>query len=314
MKILDPIRKYNGFDTMFIKSLAEENGYTFITSANADHDESGLYVNEVTHTEKRDLLKFALEDLECEYYTANFMHISYGEMSKELSSTLKSRESTNEARYKVQIFSIKLPYNVESVYVESRTNVTLNNILGISSVSFKEVDRINLEGDFSAFFRVYVPKGEEVNAFTILAPNIMILLLEQAGDYDFEFAGNRIYFYQTFGYIAGDTTPLKITTYKELLEFGTKSAKNIVRASRPVTVEDNFIPMWKLYSVNTIVSVLFIFGGLFYLFIVFVLFMTPLLWPLLLLLLAPLFVKYRLLIKRKNKLITNWLRNSTNIK
>jgi hypothetical protein len=308
MDYTNNVRKYQGFDSSFIHTLARQNNYSYISEGATTEDESGLYVNQHTDAKKEDLLQFKIEDLECEYYTANFVPIWYAtsETGKTMSDTLKQAGGTDQTRYKVQVFSIKLPYNVESIYVESRTNITLNNVLGVSSVAFKESERVDLEGDFSTFFRVYIPKGEEVNAFTILAPNIMVLLLEQAGDYDFEFAGNRIYFYQTFKAISGATTPIKATTYKDLLEFGIKSAKSVVRTSRPVMVKDNFTPMWELYGTNGLVTILILLVFAFYFFTFFYMILIPPLWPVLIIILSPLFLRYYLLMRRRKRLLANW--------
>ncbi len=54
----------------------------------------------------------------------------------------KGSESGLGVEYQVQVFAITLPYTVEDLYVESRTNMTLNNILGLSSVVFKDSRRV----------------------------------------------------------------------------------------------------------------------------------------------------------------------------
>jgi hypothetical protein len=216
--------------------------------------------------------------------------------------------SAEYGRTQVQVFSIDLSYNVENLYVESRTNITLNNILGVKSVTFKESENVQLEGDFSYFFRAYVPKNEQINAFTILAPNIMLQLLADGGDYDFEFSGSKIYFYKTFGLVLSGTIPLTPNNYHQMLEFGIKSAQSLARASRPAKLTDTTVipKMWELYGFGgTQIAFTMLFVIVSFFFLLTCIFFPPF-WPLGIIIAAIYYTKYRRLLKKRARLISNW--------
>jgi hypothetical protein len=77
-----------------------------------------------------------------------------------------------------------------------------HRVLGIGASnlpgSFASAQRLGLEGDFDRFFRLYVPQGYERDALYVLTPDLMALLVDQAGTgaaFDVEVVDDRMYFY-----------------------------------------------------------------------------------------------------------------------
>jgi hypothetical protein len=301
--------RFSDFDQDYILSLAKDRNWTYAKESYGGADESGLYVNPKTNTRKLYALQMMIDGLKCEYYTADFIPVIYA--NSRMMGSLASGDKVNESdiRFRAQVFAVSLPYAIENLYVESRTNITLNNILGVSSVIFRDSRKVVLEGDFNLFFRVYTPKDEELVAFTILAPNIMVNLLEDGGDYDFEFSGNRIYFYQTFRYSTPTKITLKKAAYDGLLSFGVSSAQTMARAARPTKVLDAGTPrtsMWQLYGTSNVKLVVLLFVIFSSFCLIFLSIVIPLLWPVAILLAASFYVRYRSLMKRRKRLVSEW--------
>jgi len=60
---------------------------------------------------------------------------------------------------------------------------------------FEQGEKLTLEGDFSSYFDVRVPKGYETEAYQLLTPDVMANLIDKAKDINFEFSGNKMYIY-----------------------------------------------------------------------------------------------------------------------
>lgn len=288
---------FKDFTPDYIQTLAASHGMTYSISTTSADKESGVYNNVKTDTLELHKLDMVVEGLPCEYYTASYIPIL----------AAGAQGGTHELRTYVQIFAVTLPYEVEPVYVESRTNVTINNMLGLSSVIFKEEKLVELEGDFNYYFRVHVPKDGEINAFTILAPNVMVRLLEDAGDFDFEFSKNKIYFYQTFPYTRPDAVPLTKKQYDDLLKFGIESARAMARAARPTKqLSGSSTAMWEIYGASKKklgLMIGLIMGGIFFIMMCLAI---PLMWPLLIPLGLFARYRYRRLMTKKRRLIERW--------
>ena len=290
-------RFFKDFTPDYIQALARSRGATYTASTTSSDLESGIYNNTKTNTTELHKLDIIIDGLACEYYTAHFVPI--------LASGVQG--GSGELRTYAQIFSVTLPFEVEPVYVESKTNVTISNMLGLSSVIFKEERLVELEGDFNRYFRVHVPRDGEISAFIILAPNVMLRLLEDTGDFDFEFARNKIYFYQTFPYTRPDAIPLSKKQYDDLLSFGIETAHFMTRAARPAKqLGGSKIAMWEIYGTSEKklgLMVGLLFGGMFFILTCLII---PLLWPLLI----PIWLygrhRYKQLILKKKQLIERW--------
>lgn len=287
---------FKDFTPDYIQTLAKSYGMTYTTSTTSVDKESGIYNNIKTDTTELYKLDMIIDGLSCEYYTANYTPL-----------LALRQKNAHDFRTYVQVFAVTLPYEVEPVYVESRTNVTINNILDISSVVFKDSRLVELEGDFNYYFRVHVPNDGEINAFTILAPNVMVRLLEDAGNFDFEFSRNKIYFYQTLPYTTADTISLTKEKYDDLLKFGVESARAMARAARPTKqLSGAGTAMWELFGASTKklgVIVGLVVGGVFFIMMCLII---PLLWPLLIPIGLFAHYRYRKLLTKKRRLVERW--------
>lgn len=308
-----PENKYTfkDFDESYILNLATQRNYTYTRECTSSGIDDSLYNNPATDTNELFKLEFVQDGLKCTYYTAAYTPVilKNNQLLAGLDAMAQSETSNVPTNlFLTQVFSVELPHDVEYLYVESRTNLTLNNILGLHSIDFKDSETVQLEGDFNDFFRVHTPAGQGVSAFTILAPNIMLKVLQSASDYDFEFSKNKIYFYQTFAVFQQGRIPLNRATYDALLKFGIDSAREMARAARPAKVVDtsSYQPMWKLFggdNAKIIRSFMLVTGA--FMFLIMVL-LIPLFWPLLLILVAIFFVKYLKLKRKRKKLIERY--------
>lgn len=300
--------RYKDFDFGYIQQLAAQNGHTYVES-NKNTRGINIYDNKYTHTTEFQKLSFAVDGLPCEYFTAFYSPLIIDKQASFLAPNLaESAAKTPMGQFQVQVFVVTLPFEVEDLYVESKTNMTLNNILGLSTVVFHDTKRVQLEGDFNSFFRVYVPEGEEINAFTILAPNVMLNMLKNAGNYDFEFSGNKVFFYRTFSYFEGGRINLSKKDYENLLAFGMGAARSMARAGRPAKVtENNNTKMWELYGTkNTASYFAMVALTLLSVLLVFLCFVIPLLWPVAIILLIVFAFKYLRLKSKRRKLLASY--------
>lgn len=56
--------------------------------------------------------------------------------------------------------------------------------------------RVSLEGDFDKYFALYAPEGYERDARYVFTPDLMVLMIDKAHDFDAEVVDTGIYFYQ----------------------------------------------------------------------------------------------------------------------
>jgi hypothetical protein len=62
-------------------------------------------------------------------------------------------------------------------------------------MQFSQSQRIHLEGDFSRYFALYAPDTYAITALTILAPDVMEIVMRYAGLCDIEIIDDKVYFY-----------------------------------------------------------------------------------------------------------------------
>jgi hypothetical protein len=164
------------------------------------------------------------------------------------------------ARAFMLVFAIELPRPTVPVYITSRTRFTFNAIVGYHSPpALKGIQKNTLEGDFSEFFAVYSRDKHALDAYTTVVPNLMVDLLTKASEYDIEFAGNYVYFYQPYNpasVVMGGTEKvlMKLSTqdYIDMRDFGLKYGSKFVRAARPSTgdIPADTKPLWQLVNEN----------------------------------------------------------------
>lgn len=60
------------------------------------------------------------------------------------------------------------------------------------NASFHADQKLTLEGNFESYFDFFSPRGLQVDALTVLAPNFMEILMTSAVDFDVEFYGREL--------------------------------------------------------------------------------------------------------------------------
>lgn len=91
-------------------------------------------------------------------------------------------------------FRIRLPGALPHMVLEARRN---RRWFGRSNLPwrFPSAQSLSLEGDFDRSFRLRVPQGNEQDALYIFTPDLMVLLMDRAADYDVEIVDDWMYVY-----------------------------------------------------------------------------------------------------------------------
>ena len=61
--------------------------------------------------------------------------------------------------------------------------------------TFDRSQVLSLEGDFNTHFTLYAPKGSEADALYVFTPDLMALLIDEAGDFDVEIVDDWMFVY-----------------------------------------------------------------------------------------------------------------------
>jgi hypothetical protein len=86
------------------------------------------------------------------------------------------------------VFEIKLPRVLPQFVIDSQIEAVL-------PILFDKSQKIELEGDFHKYFDLYAPDTYGVSALTLLAPDVMEVLLEYAARCDIEVVQDKLLFY-----------------------------------------------------------------------------------------------------------------------
>lgn len=87
------------------------------------------------------------------------------------------------------IVRISLPKSFPQVVLDSNKN---DRIQSSVRTEYDPSQRLSLEGDFEKYFDLYVPAGVQINALSLLAPNMMQILMNHSGLFDVEFRDNEL--------------------------------------------------------------------------------------------------------------------------
>lgn len=88
---------------------------------------------------------------------------------------------------------LKLPRRLPHMVLDARKN----NFLGISNlpISFKNAQKLQLEGDFNKYFTLYCPKQYERDALYVFTPDIMAMMIDMGAKYDVEIIDDKLFLY-----------------------------------------------------------------------------------------------------------------------
>ena len=82
--------------------------------------------------------------------------------------------------------------------------------------TFHSSQVLSLEGDFNTHFTLYAPQGSETDALYIFTPDLMALLIDEAGDYDVEIVDDWMFVYSPLPFAAGGDSSAHAATYSRL--------------------------------------------------------------------------------------------------
>jgi hypothetical protein len=99
----------------------------------------------------------------------------------------------NSVVYSRSVMVIEIPDVVSHFIFNSKLNNTANTGGNLEQYSKSQI--LGLEGNFSEFFDILVPNGDENDALTILSPNAMQYLLSDLASYDIEVVANKLLIY-----------------------------------------------------------------------------------------------------------------------
>ena len=91
-------------------------------------------------------------------------------------------------------FRLRLPGPLPHIVLEARRN---RRWFGRSNLPwrFASSQSLSLEGDFDRYFKLHVPAGHEQGALYIFTPDLMVLFMDRAADYDVEIVDDWMYVY-----------------------------------------------------------------------------------------------------------------------
>lgn len=92
---------------------------------------------------------------------------------------------------------VDLPYLIICVQLpKTFPHVVLNGIKneGGAQFLFKNSKRVSLEGTFDHYFRLYIDKNENIDALSIVTPDIMACIIDKNLKQDLEINGDKLYF------------------------------------------------------------------------------------------------------------------------
>lgn len=75
---------------------------------------------------------------------------------------------------------------------------------------------LSLEGDFDSHFRLFVPTGYERGALYVFTPDLMALMIDEAGDFDVELRDDRLFVYARGGFRLQD--PATWARFERIIE------------------------------------------------------------------------------------------------
>lgn len=81
-----------------------------------------------------------------------------------------------------------------------------NNVFGMSNLpkTFSRDQVLSLEGDFDRYFTLYAPREYENDALYVFTPDLMALLIDEAGAFDVEVIDDWMFVYSTTAFRMGD--------------------------------------------------------------------------------------------------------------
>lgn len=173
-------------DILGLKNFLEENGLTF--DVKKDEVRSGMIFNRGRNRTFRTLFEGSAQNGRL-IEVANYTYVI---------GVGKNRREETWGFIRIEL-SRQLP---RMVIDGRRNNFITTNLPEI----FDESQLLQLEGNFSDVFDVYVPAGYENDALYILTPDVMALILDKADGFDIEITGGQLFVYAEGGFDIRDAS------------------------------------------------------------------------------------------------------------
>jgi hypothetical protein len=122
--------------------------------------------------------------------------------------------------------ALQLDRKLPNMVLDSREN---NSFFGSDlPISFNRNQVLSLEGDFDKHFTLYCPKEYEQDALYVFTPDLMALLIDDAGSFDVEIVDDWMFVYSPRRF-----EPLSVPTYQRLFTIiSTVGAKTVSQTER----------------------------------------------------------------------------------
>lgn len=187
--------KPNSFYTRAIQQFATDNGFDFqlhnsdiVEYSIRDYKILPAWLGAVGMTAKKDAY-YILSGQYMGFPTTMFL------MWDNLTEGVYYRQPNEDQRMRyirqqtTGIVRITLPKVFPQIVLDSNKNDRVQSSI---RTEYESSQRMRLEGDFAKYFDLYVPAGLQINALSLLAPNMMQILVNHSGFFDIEFRDNEL--------------------------------------------------------------------------------------------------------------------------
>ena len=160
-----------------LSAFAQQNNFHYVVESNHGFGPGTLF----THGHSReaaDIISGEIDGLPFSFFQYDYV-----------TGSGKSRRS-----YDATVMEIILPRKLPHMVIDSVVEADESGSSTLP-IYFDKSQMINLEGDFSQYFKLYAPDNYGISALTILAPDVMQVLLRNTALCDIEIIDDRLYFY-----------------------------------------------------------------------------------------------------------------------
>ncbi len=177
-----------------LEAFSKSNNFTFVEELEVDvkHDIGTIFV-EGHDKLKRNVISGVLSDIPFDMYDYEY----------------RKGAGKYESDIDAFVIELRLPGRLPHMIIDSKIESSNGgNLASTLPVLYDSSQKIVLEGDFNESFDTYAPTKQGVTLLTLLAPDVMVTLMDRAVNCDIEIKGDRLYFYWP-------DIPEKTSDYKE---------------------------------------------------------------------------------------------------
>lgn len=131
-----------------------------------------------------------------------------------------------ETTLKWGFIKIPSPRRLPHLLLDSRQNNLTKHMTNLPT-RYKFTQMLELEGDFNAYFNVYVPGDYQTDALYVLTPDVMAMLIDKARSFDIEIVGDQIYLYKEGSFRLDD-----VVVVQRLFTLANTVAEQIIKQSK----------------------------------------------------------------------------------